>query len=61
MMFIKEFPNYYFDKKILYSKHGRKIKLTILNYTKGYWMGKKFVTLNKIKQLTFYKNTYCPF
>ncbi len=61
MTFIKEFPNYYCDKKKLYSKSGREIRLTLLNYTKGYWMDRKFVTINKFKQLTFYKKQYCPF
>ena len=60
MVLIKEFPNYYFDKKKLYSKTGREIRLTLLNYTKGYWLGKKFITLNKLKELTFHKET-CPF
>jgi len=61
MIFIEEFSGYYFKKKKLYSKFGREIKLTILNYTKGYWMNKKFVTLNKLKQLTFIKNIEIPF
>ena len=47
MIFIKEFPNYYCDKKKLYGK--------------GYWMDRKFITINKFKQLTFYKKQYCPF
>ena len=61
MTYIKEFEGYYFHKKKLYSKFGREIKMTILNYTKGYWMNKKFITLNKFKQLTFVKKFYCPF
>jgi hypothetical protein len=61
MVFIKEFQGYYFENKKLYSKFGRQIKLTILNYTKGYWMNKKFITLNKMKQLTFYKKEMLPF
>lgn len=60
MVFIKEFPGYYFEKKYLFSKSGRKLRLTILNYTKGYWIGKKFLSLIQIKNLTFYKET-CPF
>lgn len=60
MIFIKEFPSYYFEKKKLYSKSGREIKRTVLNYTKGYWLGKKFLTINKMKSLTYYKEI-CPF
>lgn len=55
MIFIKEFPGYYFDRKKLFSKSGRQIKMTVLNYTKGYWIGKKFLTINKLKGLTYYK------
>jgi hypothetical protein len=61
MTFIKEFSGYYFENKKLYSKFGREIKLTLLNYTKGYWLNKKFITLNKLKNLSFYKKLYCPF
>jgi len=61
MIFIKEYPGYYFEKKILYSKSGRQIKLTLINYTQGYWMNRKFVSLNKLKQLTFYKKQKLPF
>lgn len=60
MLFIKEFPGYYFDRKKLFSKAGREIRLTVLNYTKGYWIGKKFLTINKLKGLTYYKE-FCPF
>lgn len=60
MIFIKEFPGYYFEKKILYSKLGRKIKLTVLNYTKGYYLNRKFVSIHQIKKLTYYKEI-CPF
>jgi hypothetical protein len=60
MIFIKEYSGYYFEKKKLFSKSGREIKQTVLNYTKGYWLGKKFLTINKLKGLTFYREV-CPF
>lgn len=59
--FIKEFDGYYFDKKKLFSKGGREIKLTLLNYTKGYWIARKFITLNKLKSLHYYTKINLPF
>ena len=60
MVYIKEKEGYYFEKKKLYSKYGNEIRLTVKGYTKGYWINRKFVTLNKLKQLTFVKSD-CPF
>lgn len=60
-LYIEEFDGYYFNKKQLFSKKGNKIKLTLLNYTKGYWMGKKFVSLNKLKSLHYYTKIEIPF
>ena len=61
MIYIREFPGYYFEKKKLFSKFGREIKLTLINYTSGYWMNHKFISLNKLKSLKFYKKEYRPF
>jgi len=48
---INNHSNYGFgDDKLLYNlKTGRVIKQTINNYSKGYWIGKKFYTLKKLK------------
>ena len=61
MVYIKENEGYYFEKKKLFSKYGNEIRLTIKGYTKGYWISGKFVTLNKLKSLTFVKKSDCPF
>ena len=60
MLLIKEYPGYHFENEKLFSKTGREIKQTVLNYTKGYWLGRKFLTINKLKDLTFYREV-CPF
>lgn len=39
------------DKNLYNLKTGRIIKQTINNYSYGYWIGKKFFTLNKLKSL----------
>lgn len=61
MVYIKEYSGYYFENKKLFSKSGNEIRLTLKGYTKGYWMNKKFITLNILKQLTFIKEIECPF
>jgi hypothetical protein len=38
-------------KELFNSKTGRKIKKTLVGYTQGYWIGKKFYTLNKLRPL----------
>jgi hypothetical protein len=50
---IEGMENYCFtEKKELFnSKTGRKIKQTIIGYTKGYWLKGKFYTLNKLRPL----------
>ena len=47
------YDNYSFgkDKKLYNLKTGKEIKQTINCYSKGYWIGRKFLTLNKLKQL----------
>ena len=47
------FPGYVFgDDKNLYNKRtGRKIKKTINGRSMGYWLGKKFLSINKLKYL----------
>ena len=56
MVYIKEFQGYYFDKKKLFSKFGNEIRLTVKGYTKGYWIDRKFISLNKLQTLTFIKH-----
>lgn len=61
---IKEFPNYGFgkDKNLYNLKTGKKIKRTINNRNIGYWLGKKFIGLRKLKTLLYINNNnYCPF
>jgi hypothetical protein len=45
--------SYYFtDKKTLVNaKSGREIKRTLIGYTQGYWVDRKFMTLNKLRPL----------
>ena len=49
---IKDKPDYKISvcNNIFNAKTGRKLKQTLIGYTKGYWIGKKFMTLNKIRQ-----------
>ena len=39
------------DKNLYNLKTGRLIKKTINCYSYGYWIGKKFYTLNKLKSM----------
>jgi hypothetical protein len=50
---IEGFDNYIFcsDKKLYNKKTGRNIKMTLNNYSKGFWFGCKFLTLNKLRPL----------
>jgi hypothetical protein len=44
-------PGYYFgeDKKLYNAKTGREIKRTINSRSIGYWIGRKFYTLNNLR------------
>lgn len=50
------------DKQLYNLKSGKRKKHTMVNYTKGWWIGKKFYTHNKLKPLLVrpQKNN-CPF
>lgn len=50
------------DNELYNTKTMRKIKKTVNGYSVGYWIGKKFYTLNKLKKhLVKIKKTICPF
>lgn len=50
------------DKKMYNIKTGREIKQTVNCYSYGYWIGKRFFTLNKIKLLLVRPKYYkCSF
>lgn len=57
---IKGYEEYGFgeDKNLYNLKTGRKIKHTVVNYSKGFCIRGKFMTDNKIKQLLEIKNNY---
>ena len=38
-------------KQLINSKTNKIIKMTLVGYSKGYWIGKKFYTLNKLRPL----------
>ncbi len=50
---ITGFEHYKFNtKNELINTHTSKIiKMTLINYTRGYWIGKKFYSLNKLRPL----------
>lgn len=61
---IRGYEEYYFgnDKNLYNIKTGRKLLKTINNRSVGYWLGKKFYSQNKLKQLLIRPdNYYCPF
>jgi len=50
------------DKKLYNLKTGREIKRTINTRSIGYWLGKKFYSLNKLRSLLKKpENFICPF
>jgi hypothetical protein len=50
------------DNELYNTKTMRKIKKTVNGYSVGYWIGKKFYTLNKLKKhLVKIEKTICPF
>lgn len=50
------------DKKLYNLKTGRIIRQTINVRSKGYWIGKRFYSLNKLRPLLIRpKNYNCPF
>jgi len=57
---IKGFDNYGFgsNKKLYNLKTKREIKQTVVCSSIGYWMDKKFITLNKLKPLIYAYNGY---
>ena len=61
---ITGFDSYAFgdDKQLYNTKTGRRKVMTIMGYTKGYWLGRKFYTLNKLRPLLYKpKNEISPF
>ena len=59
---IKGFENYYFgsDKKLYNVKTGREIKKTLNCRSVGFWLDRKFYSLNKLKPLLI-RNEKTPF
>ena len=50
------------DNELYNTKTMRKIKKTVNGYSVGYWIGKKFYTLNNLKKhLVKIEKTICPF
>ena len=61
---VKDNPNYRWSEcgKLFNIKSGRVLKKTLNGYSKGYWIGKKFITLSNLrKQLVKIEHVYCPF
>ena len=50
------------NKIIINTKTGRIIKETVCSYSKGYWIGRKFFTKERInKEVKLIKEIDCPF
>lgn len=50
------------DKNMYNLKTGRRIKQSYNSRSIGYWIGKKFYSLNKLRPLLYKKNiVFCPF
>ena len=48
--------------QLINSKTGRKLKKTVVGYSSGYWIGKRFITLNNLRsQLELIPKEKCPF
>ena len=49
---LKSLPQYQIStcNNIINTKTGRVLKMTLVGYTKGYWISKKFYTLKKIRE-----------
>ena len=61
---IKDIGGYGFGKdKLLYNlKTAHNIRMTLNGSTKGFWIGKRFLTLNKLRPLLIRPvNFNCPF
>jgi hypothetical protein len=60
----KNYPHYKItdDKKIINTKTNRFLKKSVNCCSIGYWIGKKFIPLNKINNhVQKIKYEYCPF
>jgi hypothetical protein len=50
------------ENKLYNTKTMREIKKTVNGYSVGYWINKKFHTLDNLKKLLIkIENQYCPF
>ena len=61
---IKDRPNYKWSEcgKLFNTKTGKQLKKTINSGSKGYWIGKKFITLENLrKQLVKIEDVEIPF
>lgn len=47
--------------KLFNIKTGREVKKTIVNYSIGYWINRKFMTLNNLKRLLVKIDYSVPF
>lgn len=61
--FIKGIDGYGFgkDKNLYNFKLTRKVKQSTNGGSIGYWIGKKFYSLNKLRPLLYKKEIDCPF
>ena len=61
---IKDKPHYKWStcKRLYNLKTGREIKKTMKGRSVGYWIGKKFISISKMKNnVELIKNDTCPF
>lgn len=61
---IKENSKYKWSecKKLINTNTGKEIKKTINGGSVGYWIGKEFISLNKLKnRIELIPKIYCPF
>lgn len=58
----KEFPHYKVteNRTIVNTKTGRKVKYVVNGYSKGVWIGKRFIT-NLNNHVEKIESIYCPF
>jgi len=61
---LKDHHNYQWSEcgKLFNTKTGRILKKTLVGYSSGYWIGKKFITLNNLRdQLELIPKIKTPF
>lgn len=61
---LKDNPNYYWTecKKLVNVRRGREVKRTLHGLTPGYWIGRKFISLDTLKtQIELIPKNNLPF